>query len=427
MVRAIFYIIIFSLLILQGCLTETSIITDRNLAYLYNPSLTSLHPRYQVFHNDDQTSTLYVKVYPVELLFNQANEEGEYRAELEIFYRLYKLNDFRIMADSGSCHYYINMENVRKEFIAQIPIQAERLYMYNLEVITNDVLRKKAVQAYIPVDKTSEFNAQNFKIFHYNTGSPVFNPILDSNLVVSLQFPNETVDSLCVQFYDDFPRVPYPPSYSIPTRSLGDSPDSIWYLYYTDTLSIRLTREGVYHFKVRPDVNEGYTLYYFGDFFPSIKTPEQMIGPLEYLLSANEMRGILNRPNIKLAVDNFWINAAGDIDKARELIRIYYKRVLYANYFFVSDREGWRTDRGMIYIVYGPPDILYKNDKEEVWFYGKEKKSDKVSFTFRKVESLFTQNDFRLVRGEELYTRWEDAVSAWKSGKVFDVNEQMTR
>nr|MQY80099.1 GWxTD domain-containing protein [Bacteroidota bacterium] len=88
---------------------------------------------------------------------------------------------------------------------------------------------------------------------------------------------------------------------------------------------------------------------------------------------------------------------------------------------------GWKTDRGMIYIVYGPPDILFKNDKEEVWSYGKKKKSDKISFTFRKVNSSFTENEYRLVRGEEVYTRWEDAVSSWKSGKVFDMDEQETR
>ncbi|MCK4344486.1 MAG: GWxTD domain-containing protein [Bacteroidales bacterium] len=427
MVREIIYLIFISIFFFTGCRTETSIITDRNLAYLYNPSLTSLHPRYKVFHNNDEASTLYVKVYPVELLFNQANEEGVYRAELKVFYRLYELDDFRMMVDSGYNHYYINMQNVRKDFIAQIPIQAKRSRKYNLEVITHDVLRKKAVQAYIPVDKTSGFNAQNFKIFRYSTGSSVFNPILDSNLVVRLQFPNETADSLYVHFYKNFPPLPLPPSYGIPTRSLGNNPDSIWHLRYSDTLPIRLTTKGVYHFKVNPDVREGYTLFYFGEFFPSIKTPEQMIEPLEYILSANEMRGIRNRSNPKLVVDNFWINVAGNIDKARELIRIYYNRVLYANYFFVSDREGWKTDRGMIYIVYGPPDILFKNDKEEVWFYGKKKKSDKISFTFRKVNSSFTENEYRLVRGEEVYTRWADAVSSWKSGKVFDMDEQETR
>jgi GWxTD domain-containing protein len=36
----------------------------------------------------------------------------------------------------------------------------------------------------------------------------------------------------------------------------------------------------------------------------------------------------------------------------------YYRRIAYANEHFASDRPGWRTDRGYVYIVYGPPDQI---------------------------------------------------------------------
>jgi GWxTD domain-containing protein len=36
----------------------------------------------------------------------------------------------------------------------------------------------------------------------------------------------------------------------------------------------------------------------------------------------------------------------------------YYRRIAYANQHFASDRPGWRTDRGYLYIVYGPPDQI---------------------------------------------------------------------
>ena len=62
----------------------------------------------------------------------------------------------------------------------------------------------------------------------------------------------------------------------------------------------------------------------------------------------------------KVALDDFWIKCGGNIDKARELIRIYYTRVFYSNYYFTSYKEGWRSERGMIYIIYGPPDKVYK-------------------------------------------------------------------
>jgi GWxTD domain-containing protein len=42
-----------------------------------------------------------------------------------------------------------------------------------------------------------------------------------------------------------------------------------------------------------------------------------------------------------------------------EFKKEYYRRISYANlHFAASGRPGWRTDRGYIYIVYGPPDEI---------------------------------------------------------------------
>lgn len=36
----------------------------------------------------------------------------------------------------------------------------------------------------------------------------------------------------------------------------------------------------------------------------------------------------------------------------------HYRRIAYANEHFASGVAGWKTDRGRIYIVYGPPDEI---------------------------------------------------------------------
>ncbi|MDZ7822184.1 MAG: GWxTD domain-containing protein [Candidatus Marinimicrobia bacterium] len=41
-----------------------------------------------------------------------------------------------------------------------------------------------------------------------------------------------------------------------------------------------------------------------------------------------------------------------------ELMNEYYYRVQTANQRFSGQREGWRSDRGMIYIIYGEPDAV---------------------------------------------------------------------
>ena len=91
-----------------------------------------------------------------------------------------------------------------------------------------------------------------------------------------------------------------------------------------------------------------------------MRSPDVMIEPLAYLASQDELDTLRFALKQKMALDDFWIKMGGNVDKARELIRIYYTRVLYSNFYFSSYKEGWRSERGMIYIIYGPPDKVYK-------------------------------------------------------------------
>ena len=55
----------------------------------------------------------------------------------------------------------------------------------------------------------------------------------------------------------------------------------------------------------------------------------------------------------------------------------HYRRIAFANeHFATSGNAGWRTDRGHMYIVYGPPDELERHPSgaqeryaREVWMY----------------------------------------------------------
>lgn len=53
----------------------------------------------------------------------------------------------------------------------------------------------------------------------------------------------------------------------------------------------------------------------------------------------------------------------------------YYRRIEYANAHYGGTQKGWRTDRGKIYIIYGPPDEIERYPYElhsmpyEIWYY----------------------------------------------------------
>jgi len=67
----------------------------------------------------------------------------------------------------------------------------------------------------------------------------------------------------------------------------------------------------------------------------------------------------------------------------------HYRRIAYANQKFASKIEGWKTDRGRIYIMFGPPDEI-------------EMHPDRASWLYRKIPGVGEQvmMDFRVV-GEE--------------------------
>ncbi len=58
-----------------------------------------------------------------------------------------------------------------------------------------------------------------------------------------------------------------------------------------------------------------------------------------------------------------------------ELMEEYYSRVKYANEHFGHYLEGWRTDMGMVYIIFGPPSSVDRHPFDinakpyEIWYY----------------------------------------------------------
>lgn len=55
-------------------------------------------------------------------------------------------------------------------------------------------------------------------------------------------------------------------------------------------------------------------------------------------------------------IEQFWARRGGEEARAE-----HYRRIQYANDHFSSGVKGWRTDRGRIYIKYGPPDEIERH------------------------------------------------------------------
>ena len=132
---------------------------------------------------------------------------------------------------------------------------------------------------------------------------------------------------------------------------------------------------------------------------------DEAIRPLEYIAGADVIselsHGTMEERQKKFK--QFWLSRArGDPVTANALMNEFYSRVDYANLHFGSGiLRGWQSDRGRIYIIYGPPDNVqnqeggFNTPTYQIWDYY----SSRTEFVFY---DQFGTGDYRLIRTTEM-------------------------
>jgi len=135
---------------------------------------------------------------------------------------------------------------------------------------------------------------------------------------------------------------------------------------------------------------------------------DQAIEQLKFIAPTNVLR------NLRKAKDSekkdlfiaFWKERDPTPNtEENELMTEYYKRVNYATEHFSGFLEGWKTDMGMVFILFGPPNDIERHPFEiqtkpyEIWYYYDINRS----FVFVD-ESGF--GEYRLITPLDLYDRY---------------------
>ena len=163
----------------------------------------------------------------------------------------------------------------------------------------------------------------------------------------------------------------------------------------------------------------------FGTNFPKPLTIEDLIEPLVYIAGKSEMDTLREAGNLrerKNRFDTFWLSEGASRQAAANAIKQYYTRVEEANRFFSTHKEGWRTDRGMIYIVLGPPVAVSHILQKEVWFYSNTEQDPVNTYVFTeaqtRAESPLLRN-YILNRQAYYESGWQRALERWRRAAVF--------
>ena len=187
---------------------------------------------------------------------------------------------------------------------------------------------------------------------------------------------------------------------------------------------------GNYRFEVNTNESEGASLFKARDFgiksknYPSLKSPVELARPLVYLMGRRDhedLMAITDSDSLKQAIDRFWLKHIGSKSKAKNVIELFYERVEEANKQFSNFKEGWKTDTGMVYILFGPPWYIEQHLDIMIWSYAYNRADPSYNYRFEKskLKSEFYPFDNYLLQRQQSYFNIQyQQTQLWLTGHI---------
>lgn len=345
---------------------------------------------YKLFHHSADVSTLYIQSYA-----------REYRVTIRVYenFRSKALvyeHTQQIVADANS--------------VQSVPVPI-RLKQYALEILLFSTNDNNTFSDAVLVDKTF-INDQTLLPLEENN-IPILKNYHAVGKKVKFKMAEEK-EYIFLRYFDDNYKPAPPPHIS---QTLLFNPlkgtDKIFTIAKGDLFT--LEKKGLYFVQTDTLSKNGIFLNAVDAYFPKITDADDLTLSIRYITKNDEYKRLTARKaDTKLELDRFWLARAGDKEKARELIRLYYNRVQLTNEYFTSYKAGWKTDRGIIFTIFGKPTRVQKTEKYEYWYYKRTSKRDFLEFVFDKRQGIYV-----LRRSPTFAHPWGAEVFAWRSGNVW--------
>lgn len=180
----------------------------------------------------------------------------------------------------------------------------------------------------------------------------------------------------------------------------------------------KFEQEGYYFLQTDTTLASGLILKTSHEAFPKVKDWDEMVQMVTYISTRKEHETLISAPDKKKALDEYWVQMTRNPETAKNLIREYFRQIEFANILFTDFKEGWKTDKGMVFIVMGAPQEVNFYLDREVWTYDGMNESSKIRFTFARVKNILTPHYYVLNRSKAYQPIWFKNISIWRSGKM---------
>ena len=252
----------------------------------------------------------------------------------------------------------------------------------------------------------------NYPLNNYllSRGGPVTQPFVHTNDTLALAFNS---DDWFVSYYNRvFPAAAPAFSEAQARVSAVMKVDSVYRI--TNGQQLNFPGKGLYLIQKDTTAVEGLSFRVEED-YPQYAKITSLAGPLIYITTRQEYDRLEQTNGNKRAFDRVVLSIAAETDRAKVLMRNYFRRVELANRFFTSYKEGWKTDRGMIYIIFGVPDEVFRFEDREVWNYDNDRFD--IRFNFSRSSSLFDPDNYVLIRDKKYERTWYEVIDLWRNAR----------
>jgi GWxTD domain-containing protein len=400
------YIYVSACLLFISTTTQgQKIYIDENISYWYNTT-SDLHIDHNVFVDENTIHLL------LEINFNNQKIYDSYHYSYEL-HESYHTLDIR-RTDTIDIKDHIVAIKANKIFV-----QLTLPYDDKIDIAIIRMTNKKTGIDYtydIPLIKDYNFSSEGLVFYEQDSLTPHLQNFVGVNQRLMLKSVNPYPGPVYCFYYNHNFDEAVPPMVVEDQRAGKQlSIDSVFSISLNETISF--SKEGLYFFQKDSSSANGIAIRVQDKFFPLAKTFDAVLDPLIYISTRTETEKIRSASNPRQAFEDYWIDMVKIPNLATSTVRQYYERVAAANYLFTTFEEGWKSDMGLIYIVYGPPNDVYKSEEIIDWVYNQDLSMPNIRFSFYKVKNVFTDHHYTLLRKKSYDKNWFKSVELWRDGK----------
>ena len=367
----------------------------------------------QIFHKNDTISDLYVKIEAKNIPSLRSKKVDVY-SYMTFQYEVYTSMNKKdlIQSDVYKLSDIVPYDMIDKGgVLVNIPLKLQDDHNYIILLSVQDQLSKKNYFKLLRVNKGIS-SPENFKITDTDD-QILWHSWIEKKQSVKIHYRYPVTEIMQMSYFE--------PKFSTAKPPFVDDMLKAPKVFETYDVTLKegksdviiLPREGVYLLKKDKAHTQGLFKTQFYENYPSIDNPAQKVFALRYLNTKKEFYTMLQDEPAH-TLQEFWFFDGRSQEKSQEMMSTYYSRVQRANELFTSYKEGWKTDRGMIFIIYGPPDHIYNEADSEVWEYGDDADYNDLSFEFNIQQTILNSQDYILIRDKSYKDSWFHLVKNWR-------------